>query len=223
MQLYATRMDGEIPAQDWQELCSLIPEYRQGKIRLLLVRQDRERSLLAGLLLRHAIRETLGEESVHFEFNSCGKPALAGRSDFHFSLSHAGIWIVCAVDGQSVGVDVEKTETVDFPSLARVAFSLEEQRTLQNKIGAEQLDYFYDVWTMKESYCKAVGQGLSLAPETLTVKAGGLGQWIIAPRENPGWRLHQYKKIETGYKLAVCALHESFTEDMHLIPWRSLR
>ena len=149
MQLYATRLEGEIPAQEWPELCGLLPSYRQEKIRSLRVRQDRERSLLAGLLLRHAILENLGIEPVHFEFNSCGKPALAERSDFHFNLSHAGIWIVCAVDRQSIGIDVEKMEAVDFPSLARVAFSPEEQQILQNKPAADQQEYFYDVWTIK--------------------------------------------------------------------------
>ena len=73
MKLYATRLEDEISDQEWQDLFSLVPAYRQEKIRLLRVRQDRERSLLAGLLLRKASMDNLGVAPEHFEFNSCGK------------------------------------------------------------------------------------------------------------------------------------------------------
>jgi len=221
MQIYATRLEGEIPAPDWQELCGLLPAYRYEKICLLRYRQDQERSLIAGLLLRQAILDNLGTQPVHFEFNPYGKPALADRSDFHFNLSHAGDWIVCAIDQQPVGVDVEKMEAVDYASLAQVAFSPEEQNRLQDRSGADQMNYFYDVWTMKESYCKAVGLGLSLAPEKLTVKVDDQGHWLIAPQERPLWLLRQYQ-LESGYKLAVCARHEEFPADISLLHWRKL-
>ncbi|MDR3566293.1 MAG: 4'-phosphopantetheinyl transferase superfamily protein [Negativicutes bacterium] len=221
MQIYGTRLEGAIPALSWQDLCNLIPAYRYENIRALRFRQDQERSLLAGLLLRQIIIDNVGTEPVHFEFNPFGKPSLVGCSSFHFNLSHAGNWIVCAIDHQPIGVDVEKMEVVACASLARVAFSLEEQQLLQGKSGAVQLDYFYAVWTMKESYCKAVGQGLSMSPEKVTIRIDDQGWGSIAPPEKTRWRLRQYP-VEPGYKLAVCASHEAFPEDVTLIDWRQL-
>jgi 4'-phosphopantetheinyl transferase len=221
MRLYATRLEGEIPALAWQELCGLLPAYRYEKIHALRFREDQERSLLAGLLLRQIIIDNLGTEPGHFEFNPFGKPALAGCSKFHFNLSHAGSWIVCAIDHQPIGVDVEKMEAVDCTAMAKVAFSPKEKQLLQGKSGAAQLDYFYAVWTMKESYCKAVGQGLSISPEKVTIRIDDQGWGSIAPGEKSLWRLRQYP-VEPGYKLAVCASHDAFPESLTLIAWPQL-
>ncbi|MFZ2959769.1 MAG: 4'-phosphopantetheinyl transferase superfamily protein [Candidatus Ozemobacteraceae bacterium] len=179
--------------------------------------------MLAGLLLRQAIMDTWGAEPLHFDFNfnSCGKPALTGRSDFHFNLSHAGSWVVCAIAEHPVGVDVEKMEAVDFASLAQLVFSVDEHKRLHSKSGPEQMDYFFDVWTMKESYCKAVGQGLSIALEKLIITTDDQGRVLIAPHGKEPWRLQRYN-VEDGYKLTVCADHETFPEDVKLINWHDL-
>lgn len=61
------------------------------------------RCLLAGLLLR----AVFGEKNYkRIAVDGCGKPYLAG-GDF-FSLSHSGDYVILAVAGCRVGVDIEK-------------------------------------------------------------------------------------------------------------------
>jgi len=112
-------------------------------------------------------------------------------------------------------------EAVDCSSLAQLVFSPEEQKRLQQKQGEQQLNYFYDVWTMKESYCKAVGQGLAIELNKLSIKDEDQDRWLIAPPGEPPWRLRQYK-LESGYKLTVCASHAAFPEEVSRIYWRDL-
>lgn len=66
--------------------------------------------------------------------------------------------MVCVVHDDTVGVDIESIGPFDL-RLAKELFTEEEyQEVLVNE---DSLAAFYDIWTLKESYIKAVGQGLS--------------------------------------------------------------
>ncbi len=40
-----------------------------------------------------------------------GKPRLSGHPSIHFNLSHSGPWVLCAVHGGPVGIDVEEVRS----------------------------------------------------------------------------------------------------------------
>lgn len=49
-------------------------------------------------------------------------------------------------------------------------FSDEEVEDLNTRSLVGKIDYFYDLWTLKESYIKAIGKGLSIPLNSFTIK-----------------------------------------------------
>ena len=87
-----------------------------------------------------------------------GKPYFK-NADIKFNLSHCGGLAVCVVSSDEVGIDCEKTGRVSLKEAGRI-FSPYENEMLEKLTGEEQARFFSYVWTAKEAYCKATGQGL---------------------------------------------------------------
>ena len=103
-----------------------------------------------------------------FSVNAHGKPAIERASEqdcgLHFNLSNSLGLVVCLVaEDVEVGVDVEPFERAEqILKLAPKVFSAAEQAQLAMLHEAEKLDRALSLWTLKESYIKARGMGLSL-------------------------------------------------------------
>ena len=57
-----------------------------------------------------------------------------------------------------VGIDVEKIKDINI-KIADRFFSKEESGRFIQKEESERLKYFFDLWTLKESYIKAETEG----------------------------------------------------------------
>ena len=82
-----------------------------------------------------------------------------------FNLSHTKGLIACAVAlDRDIGVDTEdmRRRAVSL-GIADRFFSETEARDLQQLSEEKRRDRFYDYWTLKESYIKARGKGLSIS------------------------------------------------------------
>jgi 4'-phosphopantetheinyl transferase len=102
-----------------------------------------------------------------FEKNDFGRPdaILPPKSPpIKLNLSHTDELAVCAVAlDRELGVDVENlTRRSEAVKLAENYFSSAEVYDLQQLPKSEQRGRFFDLWTLKESYMKARGVGLSL-------------------------------------------------------------
>ncbi len=119
--------------------------------------EDRARCIGAGTLL-HEITE-LEENDIWY--NEYGKPCTHGNS--FFSLSHGGSFVVLATDDTPVGVDIEQTDK-DYMDICPQVFTENEIRYIKgNK------ERFFELWTLKESLAKAVGEGLHLPIKDIEV------------------------------------------------------
>ena len=140
---------------------------RRESMRKYRFAEDRIRSLGAGLLLLSVLRE-YGLQNAEIECNAYGKPLLCG-SDFQFNLSHSGKYSVCSYGFGSSGIDIENYQCA-APDLAKRFFHPKEYELVAehgNKM-------FIRLWTLKESYIKADGRGLSLGLETFHICPGEL-------------------------------------------------
>lgn len=81
-----------------------------------------------------------------------------------FNISHTNNLIICAVMlNDDIGCDVENTQrTSDVLSIAKYSFSDVEVNDLLMQPTTQQTSRFFDYWTLKESYIKAWGLGLSI-------------------------------------------------------------
>ncbi|HEY5801114.1 MAG TPA: 4'-phosphopantetheinyl transferase superfamily protein [Burkholderiaceae bacterium] len=128
---------------------------------------DRDRCALARLVLRTVLARyaPIAARDWRFETNAYGKPALAPGQAPHlcFNLSHAREAILLAVGaGCELGVDIEATSRAAPLDVADHYFAASEAQALRALPPSLQHDRFFDLWTLKESYIKARGMGLSL-------------------------------------------------------------
>lgn len=137
----------------------VVPESRLYQLSVL-PRQEQRLGLAAELLFQRAVKRHCPGVPlpVSRDKGENGKPYLLGCPDFHFNLSHSGLWAVCAVAGGPVGVDIQQERPIRV-KLGR-KFSHAEQQALSELAGEEQTRRFFDLWVMKEAYTKCTGQGL---------------------------------------------------------------
>ncbi len=87
-----------------------------------------------------------------------GKPFLSSNPAVHFNLSHCTGLAVCAVGASPLGIDAEMIRPLRQNVLRR-SFSPEEAAAvIASPNPAEQ---FFRGWTLKESFVKAIGVGIS--------------------------------------------------------------
>lgn len=158
-----------------------------------LAQQMRDRYVLARGMLRAVLASYMNAipGALRLAYGLRGKPFLP-NSDLHFNLSHADGLIVLAVSkGAEIGVDVERVRPIpEMKMMVRDNFSLYEQAALWSLPAAAQSDAFFRIWTRKEAYVKAIGDGymsfgqFDVNHETpariLRVEQGDPAQWSLA-------------------------------------------
>lgn len=129
--------------------------------------RDRRRFTAARGLLRMILGRYLGVDprEVEFSYGKHGKPALSRRfgSDFRFNTSHAGgLALFGLTRSAELGVDLEAIRPLpDAEQLAERFFSVREVAGLRAVPPARRSESFFNCWTRKEAYVKALGSGLA--------------------------------------------------------------
>jgi 4'-phosphopantetheinyl transferase len=128
--------------------------------------RDRSRFIVGRAFLRHTLAARLGmrPDEIRLRYASRGKPALEGTTGLQFNLAHSAGLAVCAlVEGHAeVGVDVERIESMrDADAVARAVFSPAERARYEALPEEARLRAFFEAWTRKEAFLKALGCGLS--------------------------------------------------------------
>ncbi|MDI3310009.1 MAG: 4'-phosphopantetheinyl transferase superfamily protein, partial [Thermoanaerobacterium sp.] len=152
----------------------------------------------------------LNNEGIVFYNNEYGKPFLKDKSIF-FSISHSCQWVSVAVDRKSLGIDVEKIRNVNL-NVAKRFFSRDEFEDMIKS--PDKIDYFFTLWTLKESYVKALGMGLHIPLSSFTIKIGD--EIKLLSEKNSKYYFRQFY-VDDGYKMAVCAEDDEFQEDVNII------
>jgi len=200
-------------------LLKLVPESTRQRIALFARNNDAQRSLLGEALARHLLTKATGAElpAQPFSTGEKGKPGPEGYKGIHFNISHSGEWVSVAISPVRVGVDVEKMRKVP-EGVAHRFFSDAENKMLQNAVNeAEKAEIFFTLWTLKESFLKAIGTGLTKSLNSFTVVNTGPQQFRLAnDPEAEGYYLKTFNLCE-GYKLAACAALDSFSDKVKIL------
>lgn len=129
---------------------------------------------------RCALREILAGSlriepaEVRLQFGDFGKPLLqTPLEDLHFNLSHChdlALVVLCHVG--SVGIDVESADRA--PSLigCESAFCHLSEIAQLPDAPPQRAEMLLNLWTKKEALLKAIGTGMSLAPQSVSLAAG---------------------------------------------------
>jgi 4'-phosphopantetheinyl transferase len=154
------------PDADHWQACSPDEHARAARFRFP---QHARRYQAAHVAMRQTLASALNvaPASIHWREGTHGKPHLLGHEGWHFNLSHSHDWALLGLHhGAPIGVDLEWcADTRDLPSLAAHNFTAAEQGAMARADTAEQVPLFYRVWSRKEACLKALGSGLSIAPQ----------------------------------------------------------
>jgi 4'-phosphopantetheinyl transferase len=145
---------------------TLCPE-EQARARRFHFERDRNRFVVARgslrLLLGRYLRVSPSE--IIFDYSARGKPSLAntsGRGSVHFNLAHSGgLALIAVMRVAELGVDVEQSRLVeDAGAIAQRFFSARESAILRSLAPPEMQAVFFNLWTRKEAWLKATGEGI---------------------------------------------------------------
>lgn len=161
-QLFAVLLKENIDEQTFHFLLPFVEKEKQERLATFKFKKDRDLMLVGGLLAKHAIATVFGIDfsSIQIAIGEHGKPYVSNLPHIHFNISHSGDWVICAVYDKAVGVDIQKMKDTDFASIAKRAFTKEEQDTFNKASKEDVKTQFYKIWTAKESYIKLLGTGL---------------------------------------------------------------
>lgn len=183
------------PPEPLAALLSADEQARAARYKIAVVRNHFvvSRGVLRQLLARYLLLEPA---RIQFDVGAQGKPATAGQPEFHFNLAHSGeLALIAVTKNQPVGVDVEQLRPLpDREMIARRFFSPAEFAALQTVAPAKQTRAFFNAWTRKEAFIKALGKGLSHPLDAFDVsltpgKPARLQRIAGNPKAAAGWTL----------------------------------
>ncbi|MGF7047403.1 4'-phosphopantetheinyl transferase [Paenibacillus sp. DS2015] len=205
IEIYAMSIEG-IEDPLYSQMLTYVSDERRKKTERFMFYKDRLRSVISECLVRAVIGQRIDPVTVPIMFNvgPYGKPFVEEMPEFHYNISHSGTWVVCAIDSQPIGIDIEEIKPTNT-DLSRLVFSDEEKATVEAITGDEQLHYFYDIWTLKESYVKTIGLGLSHPLQSFSFQLHSEGTARILPLHlQERYSFHRID-FDENYKLSVCA------------------
>ncbi|NCA84921.1 MAG: 4'-phosphopantetheinyl transferase superfamily protein [Clostridia bacterium] len=201
--------DEEIFADKESALLGALEPSRRPEVLRYGHRKVYQRKVLGRLLLQWAVatRYKLPVDHLTVSKYQNEKPYFNQHPEIHFNVSHSGRWIVTALSDAPVGVDVEKVRNANL-AVARRFFATEEYLQLTTKNEESQRSFFFDLWTLKESYLKALGTGLTRPLNTFVVRHEKHHFRLYANNVLIQGNLLQLP-LEDDYKLAVCSFEDT--------------
>jgi len=162
------------------------------------------------LISHAACRHILGHytktpaRQIIYSKNDHGKPALDHEHPVYFNLSHSHDLALLAISSHSeVGIDVEYiNHKAQWQKIAQRFFTAEEVSFLLNQPEERQEELFFQIWTRKEAYIKAIGTGLKTSLSSFSVISGNTIAPLNSAKSKATWYL-QDLNLSTLYKTAM--------------------
>jgi 4'-phosphopantetheinyl transferase len=165
IEVVTTRLD--LAPEPSAELARLLSDAERQRAGRFAFDRDRRRFAVARAQLRQLLAARLGvqPESVELTYSAYGKPALAERfadSKLYFNVSHSEDVAVYAFSwGREIGIDVEAVRVIrDADDIAARFFSRDENEAYRALDTRDKPLGFFNCWTRKEAFIKAIGDGL---------------------------------------------------------------
>lgn len=110
-------------------------------------------------------------ENIKFYVNEYGKPFLV-NNDLYFNMSYSKDLVCYVISFEHVvGIDLEfRDKNLKVDELVDTTFTADEHNFYTFLPQEEKKDFFYTLWTIKESLVKAAGYGLSYPINTIETK-----------------------------------------------------
>ena len=170
-------------------------------------RYDRDRNRF--IARRGQLRELLGRDlgippaALRLAEDSRGKPVLLDDPELHFNLSHSnGRALIATARGSAVGCDIAwRDPELACRKVAKRLFAPAEYEALTRLPPAQWVAGFFNCWTRKEAYVKALGLGLSYPLDAFTVTVAP-GEPARFTSDETGWTMTSFEPAP-GFQAAL--------------------
>ena len=214
-----------LPGTVTEACAQLLSEEERKRWQAFRFDERRREYLTTRALVRSALSRyhSLPPEAWRFQTNAYGKPAVNPDCGLCFNLSNSPELVVCAIaEGIQLGVDAEPFDrSAKITELGAEVFSPLEIAQLEALREEERLDRALSLWTLKESYIKARGIGLSLPLQTISFlfsEAEGI-RLEIDPCQDDDARCWRFCLLnQAGHRIALTA---GGTDEPLLQPWEA--
>ena len=185
----------DVTEENLHHLISLLSESEKIKAEWFKFPQHQRRYQAVHGILRIILSRYLNIDptQINFTHSDRGKPYLTNDCNslnLQFNLSHSENRAIVGISrDRSIGVDLEKMRPMGNAMLLAERFFCPSEYTLLTQAIPEERDkLFFQLWTAKEAYLKATGEGIS----------GGLNQVEIALNplrfiNFPDWYLQSFE------------------------------
>ena len=215
IEVYAVKLKHFMDTQLLNRFLLHLSEEKRNRINNFHKIEDAKRTLIADILVRISACNKLGikNKDMIFEKNEYGKPYLKGFNDFCFNISHSYEWIVCAIHNYPVGIDIEIIRPIDL-TIAERFYSRHEFNEILNREDSKRIGLFYDLWTLRESYVKAIGMGLYMPFDSFSFNIyDDYRIELIKEFTSIEYYFKRYN-IDEKYKMAVCSSTKEFPQNV---------
>ena len=158
------------------ELAQTLSENELLKAMRFYFQKDKRRFVVTHGILRNILGRYLNVEPnrLKFSYGRHGKPTLTGVTDGHslcFNISHShSLALFAFAWGRKIGVDVEYVRSMpDAEEIADRFFSSRENAVFRTVPAGKKLEAFFNCWTRKEAFLKAIGDGLTRSLDSFEV------------------------------------------------------
>jgi 4'-phosphopantetheinyl transferase len=218
------------PASSRQQLAQSLTADEQLRAGRFRSKRDRHHFIVGRGVLRAILGRYVGLEpsQIRFQYSPHGKPALLETLDGDrvcFNLAHShGLAVFAFTREREIGVDVEHIRPV--PEAGQIAgrfFSSRESAQLRALPPEQQQTAFFNCWTRKEAYLKALGHGLARPLNEFDVslvpgEPARLLHFAGHPEEASRWFIQDLKPA--GGYIAALALPVVMGETWQLKQWQ---
>ncbi|WP_457033837.1 4'-phosphopantetheinyl transferase family protein [Kitasatospora sp. P5_F3] len=182
--------------------------------------QVRSRFLASRLLLKHAAGNALqaSPESVDLAYKLGGRPYLRGCDQVDISLSHTEDLLVVGLTRRGwIGVDAELESRRLLGTGAEKQICTPHETARLQELPEQQRNLaLVRLWTLKEAYSKAIGQGLRFrfTEFGFTPTAGDERVQVLRPDGSPGtgdeWSFGTWTVDDGAYTVSVALFDAGF-------------
>ncbi len=174
---------------------------RREKASKARLKKDKNLCVGASVLINTFLSEKgIFRKNIEYEKGENGKPYFKNLPQIHFNISHSENIVMAVFSDSEIGCDIEKVKKADI-NLAKRFFHENEYFEIAKKETEDEINNtFFRLWTLKESYIKQSGKGLSLPLNSFCINLCENGAKLNG---NDEYRFYEISDFD-GFKAAVC-------------------
>jgi len=217
LNVYFLKLDFNISDHDLLMLEKTVSSQRVEYAKQYHQRKDYIRSILSSALLYYALNKNgIDKKDIIIEKSPMGKPFLKNSKNIDFNITHSGNWVACAIDTNNIGIDIEQIKDINLTDFEEI-LTKEEIKYINNKE-----ENFYQIWTLKESYIKAIGMGIYKPLSSFTIQPYDIHYAKVFQNDSYEKQWHFYNfNLDENHACSICSQSKISKEQFNFLEYKS--